>query len=80
LEYVELGILQNLDRFASHMAHHEDSETSDEDGDSESSDEDGNFLDEDEEVDLYQELQDWKARQRERSVELDDCLSHGNEG
>jgi hypothetical protein len=80
LEYVERGILQRLDRFASRVAHHEDSETSDEDGDSESSDEDGNFLDEDEEVDLYQELQDWKARQRERSVELDDCLSHGNEG
>jgi hypothetical protein len=71
LEYVELGILQNLDRFASHMAHHEDSETSDEDGDSESSDEDRDCLDEDEfsdssdedeDVDLYKKLQELKAR------------------
>jgi hypothetical protein len=71
LEYVELGILQNLDRFASHMAHHEDSEISDEDGDSESSNEDRDCLDEDEfsdssdedeDVDLYKKLQELKAR------------------
>jgi hypothetical protein len=71
LEYVELEILQRLDRFARRMAHHEGSRISAEDGDSESSDEDGDFLDEDEfsessdeeeEVDLYQRLQEVKGR------------------
>jgi hypothetical protein len=71
LKSVELRILQGLDRFATRMAHHEDSRISAEDGDSESSDEDGDFLDEDEfsessdedeEVDLYQRLQEVKGR------------------
>jgi hypothetical protein len=71
LEYVERGILQRLDRFARRMAHHEGSRISAKDGDSASSDEDSECLaedefsessDEDEEVDLYQKLQELKAR------------------